>query len=67
MLSGAVSAADFSTLVVGAGGVLAGVYAHNTSNGSWDNRFLRVGVVSLGVNVAIKISAALYYAKYYGK
>jgi hypothetical protein len=66
-LSRAASAADFSTLLVGAGGILAGIYSHNTSNSPWDDRLLQVGVVSLGLNVAIKVVAALYYARYYGE
>jgi len=65
-LSGVMSAADFSTLVVGVGGVMAGIYAHNTSNGPWDDRFLRIGIVSLGLNVIVKVGAAIYYAEHYG-
>jgi hypothetical protein len=62
----AVSTASFSTLLVGAGGILAGIYSHNTSDSPWDDRLLQVGVVSFGLNIAIKVVTAAYYASYYG-
>ncbi|HEY7373982.1 MAG TPA: hypothetical protein VIF57_17610 [Polyangia bacterium] len=64
-LARGISAADFLTLLAGGGALVGGIYMHNTSDGPWGDRLLRGGLISLGVNILIKLGATAYYAARY--
>jgi hypothetical protein len=66
-LANALSAVDLATLLIGAGGLVSGVYVYNTSDSPWADHLLQAGVVSIGLNLVIKVGAAVYYKREYGR